>query len=53
MARDKTSLEIMWLKDISLVNLDNLPNPDKLAFDVENLESVLGSFRDVLQILQK
>jgi type I restriction enzyme M protein len=27
-ARDKTSLDIFWLKDKSLADLDNLPEPD-------------------------
>ena len=30
-ARDKTSLDIFWLKDKSLVDLDNPPEPDELA----------------------
>lgn len=46
LARDKTSLDIFWLKDDSLADLDNLPDPDVLALEiVENLESVLESFR--------
>ncbi len=48
MARDKTSLDIFWLKDDSLSDLDNLPNPDELALAiVENLEAALSSFRTV------
>ena len=47
-ARDKTSLDIFWLKDDSLEDLDNLPDPDTLALDiVENLEAGLESFRVV------
>ena len=47
-ARDKTSLDIFWLKDDSLSDLDNLPNPDELALAiVENLEAALSSFRTV------
>jgi len=30
-ARDKTSLDLIWLKDESLADLDNLPDPDVLA----------------------
>ena len=30
-ARDKTSLDIFWLKDKSLADLDSLPEPDELA----------------------
>ena len=48
-ARDKTSLDIFWLKDKSLTDLDNLPEPDDLAEEIiENLEAGLDSFRQVL-----
>ena len=48
-ARDKTSLDIFWLKDESLTDLDNLPDPDDLAEEIiENLEAGLNSFREVL-----
>ena len=30
-AREKTSLDVFWLKDKSLTNLDNLPDPDDLC----------------------
>lgn len=47
--RDKTSLDIFWLKDKSLTDLDNLPEPDELAEEIiENLEAGLSSFREVL-----
>jgi type I restriction enzyme M protein len=53
-ARDKTSLDIFWLKDKSLTDLDSLPEPDTLAEDIiENLESGLASFRSVLTGLRK
>lgn len=46
--RDKTSLDIFWLKDKSLADLDNLPEPDVLALEIiENLEAGLASFREV------
>ena len=49
-ARDKTSLDVFWLKDRSLADLDNLPEPDELAEEIiENLEAGLSSFREVLQ----
>ncbi|WP_035694495.1 class I SAM-dependent DNA methyltransferase [Flavobacterium soli] len=52
-ARDKTSLDITWLKDKSLADLDNLPDPDVLAVDIiENIESGLESFRRVLGSLK-
>ena len=48
-ARDKTSLDITWLKDKSLADLDNLPDPDVLALEiVENLEAGLESFRAII-----
>ena len=48
MARDKASLDIFWLKDDSLENLDDLPPPDVLQQEIiEHLEAALASFRDV------
>jgi len=53
-ARDKTSLDVFWLKDKSLTDLDNLPEPDELAEEIiENLEAGLNSFREVLVGLEK
>ncbi|MGI9574203.1 N-6 DNA methylase [Alloalcanivorax xenomutans] len=52
-ARDKTSLDVFWLKDKSLTDLDNLPEPDDLAEEIiENLEAGLASFRAVLSELK-
>ena len=49
-ARDKTSLDITWLKDKSLADLDNLPDPDELALEiVKNLEAGLESFRSIIE----
>ena len=46
--RDKTSLDIFWIKDKSLADLDNLPSPDVLADDIiENLQSALESFQEL------
>jgi type I restriction enzyme M protein len=40
MARDKASLDIFWLKDDSLDNLDDLPPPDVLQQEIiEHLEA--------------
>lgn len=48
-ARDKTSLDITWLKDKSLADLDNLPDPDVLAEEIaENLSAALENFRTIL-----
>jgi type I restriction enzyme M protein len=52
-ARDKTSLDIFWLKDKSLADLDNLPEPDVLAGEIiENLEAGLESFRVIAAVLE-
>lgn len=51
-SRDKTSLDITWLKDKSLADLDNLPDPDVLANDIlENLEAGLENFRSIIRQL--
>ena len=48
LARDKTSLDIFWIKDKSLADLDNLPSPNVLADDIiENLQSALESFQEL------
>ena len=40
--RDKLNLDIFWLKDDSLEDIDSLPEPDVLAAEiVENLEAAL------------
>ena len=47
-ARDKTSLDLFWLKDKSLADLDNLPEPEILAEEIiDNIESGLANFRAV------
>ncbi|MFW1946458.1 N-6 DNA methylase [Acinetobacter bereziniae] len=47
-ARDKTSLDIFWLKDNSLDNLDDLPSPDVLQQEIiEHLEAALEAFKSV------
>lgn len=53
-ARDKTSLDLFWLKDESLADLDNLPEPTDLAEEIiENIEAGLVSFRNVVAALEK
>jgi type I restriction enzyme M protein len=52
--RDKTNLDITWLKDKSLTDLDNLPDPDELALEiVENLEAGLLSFKEIIAVLEE
>jgi type I restriction enzyme M protein len=46
--RDKTNLDIFWVKDESLEDLDNLPEPSVLAGEiVESLENALGQIKEV------
>ncbi len=52
LARDKTNLDIFWLKDKSLTDLDNLPDPDILASEIiENIESGLNSFKEIMETI--
>jgi len=45
-ARDKASLDIFWLKDESLEDSDNLPEPGVIARDIiADLESALEQLR--------
>jgi type I restriction enzyme M protein len=46
--RDKASLDIFWLKDESLEDSENLPDPDVLTRDIAvNLESALEQFSSI------
>ena len=52
-ARDKTSLDIFWLKDESLTDSENLPPPEVIAQEiVEDLEAALEQFRLIAGDLQ-
>ena len=54
MQRDKVSLDIFWLKDESLEDSENLPDPEILAKDIaENLESALEQFSSIYENLEK
>ncbi len=51
-ARDKASLDIFWLKDDSLEDSDNLPEPGVLAAEiVEDLQAALEQFREIAEDL--
>ena len=51
--RDKVSLDIFWLKDESLEDLENLPDPDIIAKEIsENLESALEQFKSIYKDLE-
>lgn len=53
-ARDKASLDIFWLKDDSLEDSANLPNPDIIAQEiVDDLEAALEQFRLIANDLGK
>ena len=53
-ARDKTNLDVFWLKDKSLADLDNLPDPDILANEIiENIEAGLESFKEIMETLNE
>ncbi len=53
-ARDKTSLDIFWLKDDSLEDSDNLSEPGVLAAEiVEDLQTALEQFREIAEDLGK
>jgi type I restriction enzyme M protein len=46
--RDKVSLDLIWLRDESLKDMDNLPPPDVIAQEiVEDLEAALAQFSGV------
>ena len=53
-ARDKANLDITWLKDDSLEDLDNLPSPDVIAREiVEDLTAALAEFEAVATALEE
>ena len=52
-ARDKASLDIIWLRDESLEDTDNLPPPEVIAQEiVEDLEAALAEFEAVAAALE-
>jgi len=54
MQRDKVNLDIFWLKDESLEDMENLPDPDILAKEIsENLESALERFKGIYEDLEE
>ncbi|TDE36325.1 type I restriction-modification system subunit M [Antarcticimicrobium sediminis] len=43
--REKASLDVFWLRDAAMTDLDNLPEPEVLAEEImENLRSAMRSF---------
>lgn len=52
--RDKLNLDIFWLKDDSLDDVDSLPAPDVIAAEiVENLQAALEAFQTVADELAR
>lgn len=52
-SRDKTNLDIFWLKDENLIDLENLPEPDTLIDEIiENIESALVSFKTIKENIE-
>ena len=46
--RDKLNLDIFWLKDDSLEDVDSLPPPDEIALQIiDNLQAALEAFQSV------
>ncbi len=53
-ARDKVSLDLFWLRDESLEDSDNLPDPHILAQEIaDDLRSALAQIEDVLGDLEQ
>jgi type I restriction enzyme M protein len=53
LARDKISLDLFWLKDESLLDSDNLPDPDTIAGEItEDLRSALEQMEQILGDLE-
>ena len=52
--RDKVSLDIFWLKDESLEDIENLPPPEIIAQEIaDNLQSSLDSINELIVSLGK
>jgi type I restriction enzyme M protein len=46
LAKDKTSLDIFWLRNDNILDLENLPDPAVLAQEIiDNVDAALESFR--------
>jgi type I restriction enzyme M protein len=53
LARDKVNLDIFWLRDDSLADTTNLPDPDILAAEiVEDLQAALEQLSQILEDLR-
>ena len=49
--RDKASLDLFWLKDATMTDLENLPEPEVLMSEImENLEAAIVQFSAANQV---
>lgn len=52
LARDKTSLDITWIKDDNAIDIDNLPAPEELTNEImADIAQVLQKIKNISQIL--
>ena len=52
--RDNVSLDIFWLKDDSLADIENLPLPEEIALEIkDDLESALDSINELVDNIGK
>lgn len=52
--RDKVNLDLFWLKDKSLEDSDDLPDPDVLAEEIaDDLQTALDQFRSIAEGLKE
>ena len=52
--RDKLNLDIFWIRDESLEESDNLPDPDVIALEIaDDLEAALEQFREIVNGLEE
>lgn len=52
--RDKSNLDLIWIKDESLEETENIPEPEIIVAEiVDNLRSALGEFEDLQQELEE
>lgn len=53
-SNEKVNLDITWLRDDNMVNLENLPEPEELSNDIiESLRAGLESFESVIKELKE
>lgn len=52
--RDKLNLDTFWIRDESLEESDNLPDPDVIALEIaDDLEAALEQFREIVNGLEE